>query len=93
MQKELNVIAPIGHTGYGQAGYYLTKELDRLGWEIALFNKGGGNDTRVDNRINQLISRSINNFLYDGKCLQIWHQNNLAYSVGRGTYFDFHFLN
>lgn len=83
---KLNLIAPVGPTGYGVVGYNVTLGLFNRGWDISLFPTGG---LRKDNNLpvfEGLGKKSVF-FHHNAPCLKIWHQFDLATTAGRGQYF------
>lgn len=86
MNQVLNMIAPVGKTGYGVTGFNVLKGLRERDWRICLF--GRGQHFRTANEA-QLVQFAMNEglyFDYDAPCLNIWHQNDLGNSVGKGKY-------
>lgn len=86
--KKLNLIAPVGQTGYGVTGFNILKHLVELDWDVTLFPKGPHH--RKNPSEIALINEAINKnkmFPHDAPCVNIWHQNDLSAKVGRGTYF------
>lgn len=89
---KINLIAPIGTTGYGVTGYNLLKQLDKQGHEVSLFVKGQATQRIADddwNIISAAIGRSKHSFDPDAPCINLWHQFDLALRVGRGKYYGF----
>lgn len=81
--SNLNLIAPIGQAGYGVVGWNVLKSLYERGHDIALFSKGGLEYRRQED--SSLVDTCLENsqkFDYDAPCLTIWHQFDLAMSVG-----------
>jgi len=93
MINSLNLIAPIGYTGYGVAGLNILKELNERGVEVSLFIKGNPNiDSQEEaNLVNDAINRTANP-VSQNETLKIWHQNDLFERVGKGDYFAYPFF-
>lgn len=91
--NQLNLCAPIGYTGYGVAGFNIAKELVYLDCDIALFARDElvRQDRQEKSLIYMLCERS-KQFFYDAPCLNIWHQDNLSTSIGKGKYVAFPFF-
>lgn len=91
--KQLNLMGSMSQTGYGVVTYNILKYLTEAGWDISMFAKGGTD--RQTNEEKYLIKKAIENadlFSYDAPCLNIWHQYDLANSVGRGKYIAYPFF-
>lgn len=85
---KLNMMSPIGGTGYGITSLNILKALDRLGVEISLFPIGSRfsvNSQQDKDTIHKCINNSLN-FDYTAPTLKIWHQNELAIKPGKGRY-------
>lgn len=90
--KNLNMVAPIGGTGYGIAALNILKELSKL-YNITLFPIG--NPRAENNEEYELLQKAIDNqasFDYNAPCLKIWHQFDLALHIGNGPYVVFPFF-
>jgi len=90
---KINLNAPIGYTGYGVAGLNVALGLERLGHEVALFQKGNPSvDSHDDAKIlSNCVSRQ-DGFDKNAPCLKIWHQFDLAERIGCGPYTAFPFF-
>lgn len=90
----LNVVSPIGYTGYGYVGLNILRTL----YENHTNNIGLipiGNPNTENNRDIDIINTYINNVLslpYDTTCLKIWHQFDLFNRPGNGKYFAMPFF-
>jgi glycosyltransferase involved in cell wall biosynthesis len=85
---KINLNCPINTLGYGYASWNILKQLTKNGHEISLFPIGQS-DTNVLNSQDELnlLQKTINNASlcdYDSPSLKIWHQNQLANTIGRG---------
>jgi len=87
----LNLIAPLGQTGYGVVGRNITYSLCEKDLNFSLFLIG--NSAFPDTPEQELlIKRAIEKgqtFDYDAPCIKIWHQHDLNQFVGRGTHIGF----
>lgn len=91
--QTLNLIAPIGFTGYGITSYNIYKSLKKLGLNICLFPIG--QPTIDDENEKQDLLQDVGNqlkFSNDDHCLKIWHQNDLATRVGHAKFFSLTFF-
>lgn len=92
LMNKINIISPIGYTGYGVAGLNIVKELSKT-HEVSLFQKG---NPTVDNQEDaDIVQKAIlNQNVFDGiaPCLKIWHQFDLAEHIGSGKYLGFPFF-
>lgn len=77
----------VSETGYGVVTFNVLKELDMLGHEVFLFRRGDR-----ESGIVRACSQKADFFDYEAPCLQIWHQFDLAMSVGRGKYAAYPFF-
>lgn len=87
----LNLIAPIGETGYGVAGWNIFKALNGQGHAVALFPRSPNTQAEKAG----LVGRGLDNakkFRYDAPSINIWHQYDLAYKIGNGPSFGFPFF-
>lgn len=93
--KHMNLIAPIGGTGYGITSLNILKHLSVIKeLKISLFPIGQNfsvNNEYEKNIVETCISNN-RKFEYEAPCLKIWHQNDLATKVGRGRYAVFPFF-
>lgn len=85
MQK-LNMMCPIGTTGYGITSFNIYKSL-RKNLDITLFPIG---QPQVDSEENKSILiediSKQNQFKNDSPCFKIWHQFDLSARIGNGKY-------
>ena len=85
----INVIAPINPLGYGVAGLNITKALSTL-TDVALWPIGQVQITSKEDHdaILPLVNNTAN-FKHDAPCIKIWHQHDMAMSVGNGERIGF----
>lgn len=92
--KKILVNSPINSTGYGITSLNIIKALDALGIEVSLFPIG--NQVQINSEEDKnIIEKCINNsatFDYYAPSIKIWHQHDLASSVGKGKYHVFPFF-
>jgi glycosyltransferase involved in cell wall biosynthesis len=85
----INVIAPINQLGYGISSLNIVKELSKNN-NLSLFMIG---QPQVTNQIDaDIISKCIQNsyfFDYKAPSIKIWHQHDMAQSVGSGRRIGF----
>lgn len=89
----LQLMCPIGYTGYGYASINLIKALNSQNHNMCLFPIG--QPSVEDESDASLIKHLINNFQsisYDSTCIKIWHQFDLLNRPGNGEYFAFPFF-
>lgn len=90
--KNLNMISPIGFTGYGIASLNILKELSKK-YNISLFPVG---NPKIENQEEfTAVQNAINNqefFDYNAPCFKIWHQFDLALRAGKGQFTAFPFF-
>lgn len=90
--KSLNIIAPIGFTGYGIAALNILKELSKK-YNTTLFPVG---QPRIDTQEDlDTVQKSIDNqenFDYDATCLKIWHQFDLGLRIGTKEFIAYPFF-
>jgi glycosyltransferase involved in cell wall biosynthesis len=81
--EKINIVAPIGYTGYGVVGRNLTYNLAKLGYNVSLFPIG---DKIECSQVEQplLLKSCDNRHNFDSRSpsLKIWHQNDLAMFPG-----------
>jgi glycosyltransferase involved in cell wall biosynthesis len=79
----LNIQAPICHTGYGQVGYNLSLELSKIA-NVTIFPIGPVQEFPQSNIINNLIigNKNIENIM-EAPSIKIWHQNDLFSHISR----------
>jgi glycosyltransferase involved in cell wall biosynthesis len=89
----INIFAPIGGTGYGNASYNIIKSLKRQNHTVSLVPIGRPNIESEDQL--KIIQECIDNQLrcsYDSPCVKIWHQFDLLSRVGNGKYYAYPFF-
>lgn len=81
----------VSYTGYGVAGFEIYKSLMSKGVDVHLGMYGSaGRDSQEDIK---LLSKGVNRYFHhDAPCVNIWHQYDLARSMGRGKYIAFPFF-
>jgi len=85
MSKKLNLIAPINPLGYGCVGMNMLKALFQQGVEVAFWPMGAVTVSNEEDA--SYVRRGIENqktFCAASQTLRIWHQHDMAQSVGRG---------
>ena len=90
--KNLNIIAPIGFTGYGIAAANLSLALKKLDYKIALFPIGTVQCEPQHEKVFAEMQADAGQFDTNSSCLRIWHQNNMAEFVGNGPHIAFPFF-
>ena len=81
-------MAPLGYVGYGVVGYNILKALLEKDWDISLFPKSSNHGRSGDEAAIIFSAQSNSQFFdYNAPCLNIWHQHDLYYRVGKGKYF------
>ena len=89
---DINIISPINPLGYGVAGLNLLTALAKDN-RVCLFPIGQVEiDPSVDKKILQDAYQNSSEFVYDAPSIKIWHQNDMAQSVGRGRRIGFPFF-
>lgn len=95
MIKNLNINCPIGKTGYGITSLNITKTLsENFNVNVSLFPIGNNmelNNDKEKELFTQLLKNS-HSFNKNSPCLKIWHQHDLALSVGKGHFYTFPFF-
>jgi len=90
--KNLNMICPIGYTGYGIASLNILKNLINK-YDVSLFPVG---NPKIDSQEElNIVQQAVNNqetFDYEASCFKIWHQFDLALRVGKGEFTAFPFF-
>jgi glycosyltransferase involved in cell wall biosynthesis len=93
-EKKLNLFSPIGHTGYGITSANIAKALYYYNVDLYLFLIGKNiypNNEEEKVFFSDLVNKS-KNFPYYAPSLKIWHQFDLATSVGKGDYYVYPFF-
>lgn len=89
----IQVMSPIGYTGYGYAGLNIVKSLVTQGHSVGLSLIGNPN---IDNESDaSLIKQSLTNQIsipYDAPSIKIWHQFDLLTHTGNSKYYAFPFF-
>lgn len=88
---QLNLISPIGDTGYGVAGWNIYKELLAQKHKVALFQRQQNTNQEKSPLVN-IGDKNLKNFDYDAPCVNIWHQDNLGLRYGSGPLFALTFF-
>jgi len=91
--KNINLMCPIGYTGYGITSLNILQELSRRAF-VSLFPIGKPSGLNSEDQIN-LINHTLKNSRYfdsTAPCVKIWHQNDLASRIGSGSYCSFPFF-
>lgn len=92
-KRKLNLISPVGYTGYGVAGFNFLKTLTEREWDIYLFGKDVGARTNPEEKNKIIFAQAASNYFdYNAPCLNIWHQHDLSAHVGYGKYIAFPFF-
>lgn len=86
MEKKLNLIAPMGNTGYGVVGFNVLQTLHDMEWDICLMGRGNSQRNAIQTQMIKFATDNCNYFHYDAPCLNIWHQFDLGTRLGRGKY-------
>lgn len=92
--KDLNMMCPIGGTGYGITSLNIFKELSKLDNKISLFPIGNNLTCNSENEKPLLQECMSNSKFFDNNApiLKIWHQNDLAMRPGKGRFYVFPFF-
>ena len=92
--NNLNMMCPIGGTGYGITSLNIFKELYKLNNKISLFPVGNNLSYNSENEKPILQECMVNSRFFDNNApiLKIWHQNDLAIRPGKGRYYVFPFF-
>jgi glycosyltransferase involved in cell wall biosynthesis len=89
----LQLMCPIGYTGYGYASLNILKALIDNNVFVGLSPMG---NPSVDNETDaSIVRKSIDQLLsvpYDAACIKIWHQFDLLSRIGNGKYLAFPFF-
>lgn len=95
-QKNINVYAALGGTGYGITSINIIKALMNINdLQTNIFPIGQNIQVNNDiegNIIKQGLSNARGKFRADAPCLKIWHQNDLYARIGYGHYYTFPFF-
>lgn len=93
--KNINMVCPIGYTGYGITSLNILKNLS-LKCNITLFNIGDQRKLSLNNETEQSLVQSciMGQQFYDSNApiLKIWHPGDLAMRPGKGKYCVFPFF-
>ena len=84
---QINYSAPLGTLGYGYTGYYILKNLIKLGVDVNVSPIG---NPQLD-MINEFASSWYGNkpIFNNAPSIRIWHQNEVHYRVGNGKHYGF----
>lgn len=83
----INLIAPIGYTGYGVTGLNVLKALVKMDVHVALFPLGQISlETEADRDIVQAAIKNQEDYDSQAQCIRIWHQFDMAQRVGSGRF-------
>ena len=92
--KKINLMCPLGYTGYGITSLNILHNLDNK-CEVSLFpigNQPSGLNSEYDLSVIKKCIHNAKDFDYNASTLKIWHQHDLASRVGKGTYYSFPFF-
>lgn len=87
---ELSVIAPINQLGYGIASLNIVNSLIKLGHKVSLFPINGSQiqiPEHISHKYVENLKLALDNatlFGHTTPSLRIWHQHDMALSVGKG---------
>jgi len=86
---KINLLAPINPLGYGVAGLNIYKALSKVA-DVALHVIGQPNVSSLEDQaaVIQGIEKA-KMFDPNAPCVKIWHQNQMAEFVGKGTHIGF----
>jgi len=89
----LQIMSPIGYTGYGYAALNIIKSLHHQDNLVGLSLIGNPNVDNEEDRdiVKSCLDNQIN-ISYDAPSVKIWHQFDLLSHVGRGKYYAFPFF-
>lgn len=94
--KNINMVCPIGYTGYGITSLNIIKALSTLHVNIALFHIGDYKQIALNaqDEVKLIHSCIKSQTLYDSNAsiLKIWHPHDLAMRPGKGKYCVFPFF-
>lgn len=93
--RKLNMLAPIGKTGYGVVGFNILRIMRERDWDVSLFTHGSPNGRKDSAQETRVISEAVDRatlFHYDAPCINIWHQHDMAYKIGNGPYIGYPFF-
>lgn len=89
----LQLVSPIGYTGYGYAGLNILKSLLELDTEITLYPIGQPHiENATDANVIKQCIQNDSRLPYNVPCLKIWHQFDLMSRYGSGRYLAFPFF-
>ena len=86
---KINLMTPINQLGYGVAGLNILKALQKKA-EVSLFPIGQPQVTTQADA--DAVTKGIETskmFDPEAPCIKIWHQNQMAERIGRGTFIGF----
>lgn len=89
----INIVSPIGYTGYGVAGFNLVKALTIAGHQISLFPIGSPNITnQQDAELVKTCLKNAQTFDVNAPCIRIWHQWEMSLFAGKGKHIGYPFF-
>jgi len=93
--NNLNIMCPIGHTGYGISSMNMLRSLSEMS-NISLFCLSNLNniipESQEDIDLLNLCLKNSSDFDYKAPCLKIWHAHDLALRAGSGPYHCYTFF-
>jgi len=95
-QKNINVYAPLGSTGYGITSINIIKGLNNIpNLRTNIFPIG--QNIHVNNDLEKhIVQKGLANvresYNHEAPCLKIWHQHDLYARIGNGHYYAFPFF-
>ncbi len=94
-QKNINVYAPLGLTGYGITSVNIIKGLNQIqDLQVNIFPIGQQMHVNDDNE-KKILEKGLTNARFPNSsapCLKIWHQYDLSSRIGDGHYYAFPFF-
>jgi glycosyltransferase involved in cell wall biosynthesis len=91
MINEVNFVAEINSTSYGEVALNTVKELDKLGVKVNYFPlMGDPRRTECPQEDIPLINKCLNNAVnFDGNApsVRLWHAHDMAFNVGKGKHY------
>lgn len=89
---EINLMAPINDLSYGLVGLNILCELVKNNHEVSLFPIPSVQHIQAEPKYHDIIKKCLKNaelFSYTSPSIRLWHQNQMAESVGSGARFGF----
>ncbi len=87
--SNLNLLSPINKLSYGIVGRNLTRELVKLGKEIALWPIGNPDCDQEEIAVLQQCVKNQDNYNVNADCIRIYHQFGLDQFVGKGRHIGY----